>query len=333
MRVFGRVFGRLLARSRGAARVGSGLAVVVTVAGASVGVAHAGPDVLADEPRAPVPIIGGEPTEPGEFDGVVAVVAGSGLCTGTVVAPRLILTAAHCLAGLRQDTEVEVYFGEEISATNRVDVVDYGVHPMFCPDCKEDIYDYGYVVIASDFTVPGGFILPITTQEEWDEAMVGGREVTLVGYGEDPEVDSASMGIGRKREVTTTIRRFSDRGLEFYAGGMQQDSCNGDSGGPAFVRVGNGTVRLAGITSRGSNPCGDGGYYGTPYPSLCWVRDETDVDLIGSLCGACDCLDIDDDDDDGCAIAPARDLDDGEPLALLVVLATLQRVRSRRRRG
>lgn len=278
-----------------------------------------------------MPIVGGEPTDPGEFDGVVAVVAGSGLCTGTVVAPRLVLTAAHCLAGLRQDTEVEVYFGQEITATNRVGVEDYGVHPMFCPDCKEDIYDYGFIVITTDFMVPGGFILPITTQEEWDEAMVDGREVTLVGYGKDPEVDALNEGIGRKREVSTTIRRFSDRGLEFYAGGMQQDSCEGDSGGPAFVRVGDGTMRLAGITSRGSNPCGDGGYYGTPYPALCWVRDQTDIDMIGPACAACDCLEIDQDEDEGCAIARAPERDDGEPLALLVVLAGLQRIRSRRR--
>jgi V8-like Glu-specific endopeptidase len=304
---------------------------MVTVSWASVGVAHAAPGDLTQPPPAPVPIVGGEPTDPGEFDGVVAVVAGSGLCTGTVVAPRLVLTAAHCLAGLRQDTEVEVYFGQEITATNRVGVEDYGVHPMFCPDCKEDIYDYGFIVITTDFMVPGGFILPITTQEEWDEAMVDGREVTLVGYGKDPEVDALNEGIGRKREVSTTIRRFSDRGLEFYAGGMQQDSCEGDSGGPAFVRVGDGTMRLAGITSRGSNPCGDGGYYGTPYPALCWVRDQTDIDMIGPACAACDCLEIDQDEDEGCAIARAPERDDGEPLALLVVLAGLQRIRSRRR--
>jgi len=307
---------------------GSSLGLLVL---ARLGDVHAAPE-LTNAPPPPIPIVGGEPTEPGDFDGVVAVVAGSGLCTGTVVAPRLVLTAAHCLAGLRQDTEVEVYFGEEITATNRVDVEDYGVHPMFCPDCKEDIYDYGYVVIASDFTVPGGFLLPITTQEEWDEAMVGGREVTLVGYGEDPDVDAVNMGIGRKRQVTTTIRRFSDRGLEFYAGGMQQDSCNGDSGGPAFIRVGSGALRLAGITSRGSNPCGDGGYYGTPYPALCWVRDETGVDLIGSNCSECDCLHIEThEDDEGCSVARPRGGDEPLAFSLLVVLATLQRWRMRRR--
>ncbi len=313
-------------------RLWSRLGVFVAVTCSSLGIAHAAPAGLA-APALPDPIVGGEPTEPGEFDGVVAIVAGSGLCTGTVVAPRLVLTAAHCLADVDDDTMVDVYFGEQIESTNKVAGVEFGAHPMFCPDCKEDIYDYGYVVIASDFTVPGGFILPITEQDEWDQAMVEGREVTLVGYGEDPDVDSADMGIGRKRKVTTTIRRFSDRGLEFYAGGMQQDSCNGDSGGPAFIRVGDGTVRLAGITSRGSNPCGNGGYYGTPYPGLCWVRDETGVDLIGPACAACDCLDIaPPGDDEGCGCThPRREHDDVGALALLVVLGVVRTVRKRRR--
>ena len=81
---------------------------------------------------------------------------------------------AHCLAGLRQDTEVEVYFGAEINSANRVAVEDYGVHPMFCPDCKEDIYDYGFVVITNDLdfsailaagAVDGPSVVQIRTQD------------------------------------------------------------------------------------------------------------------------------------------------------------------------
>ncbi len=275
-------------------------------------------------------IIGGEPTEPGEFDGVVAVQAGTGLCSGTVVAPRLILTAAHCLADLEPGEEVLVHFGDQID-DGTVATTRWGAHPRFCPDCDGDLFDYGYVELGTDFTLPGGYTLPIATQAEWDEAMAKGTEVILVGYGEDPGSATGAVGIGTKRKVWTTIRRFSDGGLEFYAGGDQQDTCNGDSGGPAFVQVATGELRLAGITSRGSNPCGNGGYYGAPYPALCWVRDQTGVDFVGDACASCTCLDTSPPGDGSdCAIAAPGE--HGDPSWLLVLLAMPLGPRALRRR-
>ncbi len=276
------------------------------------------------------PIIGGQVTEPGEFDGVVAIQAGNGLCTGTVVAPRLVLTAAHCLDHLSSDADVVVHYGQEINQMT-IQATGWGVHPQFCPDCKEDIYDYGYVEIGADFNVPGGYTLPVATQEEWDQAMTPGKEVTLVGYGDSSDDGAVQGGIGIKRKVTTTIRKISPAGLEFYAGGNEQDSCNGDSGGPAFVRVASGALRLAGITSRGSSPCGNGGYYGAPYPALCWIRDETDVDFLGFECANCDCIDTAPPGDDSrCAVAGTPRFDDAR--AWLVSLAVVHVVGRRRRR-
>lgn len=273
------------------------------------------PSDLATRARPPQPIVGGEPTGPQEFDGVVAIVAGQGLCTGTVVAPRLVLTAGHCLRDLPSSTEVEVFYGDQLSGGMSVQAESWGVHPEFCADCKDDIHDYGYVALGADFTVPGGFLLPIVDQTEWDEAMVNDGEVTIVGYGEDPAVPDS---IGIKRKVTTKIRSFTPEGLEFFAGGDDRDSCQGDSGGPAFVRLSDGTWRLAGITSRGSSPCGDGGFYGTPYAALCWVRNETDVDLLNGTCDTCDCLDTSPPDEGGCTIEPRGDRPLGGLLPLLL---------------
>ena len=245
-----------------------------------------------------VEIVGGTETGEGEFDPVVAILAHQGLCTGTVVSNKVVMTAAHCLAGLDFGQEVWVFWGPELSQNRRVQAVRWGVHPDFCADCKEDIHDYGFVEIGAEFT---GIDLmrPLATQAEWDATMRAGGEVILVGYGEDPENGSVDKGLGIKRQVTTTIARFSENELEFFAGGNDHDSCQGDSGGPAFVRLPDGTLRLAGITSRGSDPCGDGGFYGTPYPALCWLADETGVDLRLDGCGTCDCLDTTQPGDDG----------------------------------
>lgn len=284
---------------------------------------------LQASPPPVVPIIGGEPTAPGEFDGVVAIQAGNGLCSGTVVAPRLVLTAAHCLDQLDDNSTVIVHYGDEVDQ-GTVAAVSWDSHPRFCPDCKEDLYDFGYVEIASDFVVPGGYQVPIASQLEWDEAIHAGAEVILVGFGDDPGAEGDTIGI--KRKVTTTIGKLTPAGLEFYAGGNLRDSCNGDSGGPAFARMGNGELRLAGITSRGSNPCGKGGYYGAPYAALCWLRDETGVDFVGGACANCDCIDTaPPDDDKGCSIASPPST--SWSAAMLVLFGVGFVGRTRRRRG
>ncbi|MBL8941970.1 MAG: S1 family peptidase [Myxococcales bacterium] len=304
--------------------------LIIAGAGASTvaSTARAEGDLRAPTPV--TPIVGGEVTDSGDFDGVVALQAGNGLCSGTVVAPRLILTAAHCLANLGDNEQVIVHYGDEINQ-GTVAATNWAAHPRFCPDCKEDLFDYGYVELGTDFNVPGGYTLPIATQVEWDEAMAEGEAITLVGFGEDPDAVGGSAGIGVKRQVDTTIRRLSDAGLEFYAGGDHRDSCNGDSGGPAFVRVASGAIRLAGITSRGSNPCGDGGYYGAPYPALCWVRDETGVDFVGGACANCDCIDTSPPDEDSkCGVAPSGRGDDLRWLAALVVIPLGRRILRRR---
>lgn len=269
---------------------GFSLAAGLWLAAASVS------DVTTKPPG--VEIVGGAQTVDGEFDPVVAILAHQGLCTGTVVSETIVLTAGHCLAGLDFGQEVWVFWGPELSQNRRVRAVRWGVHPEFCSDCKEDIFDYGFVEIEAEFTGIE-FMRPIATQVEWDETMRAGAEVILVGYGEDPDNGSVDAGLGIKRQVATEISKFSDGELEFFAGGDDRDSCQGDSGGPAFVRVADGTFRLAGITSRGSDPCGDGGYYGTPYPALCWLADETGVDLRADGCGTCDCLDTSQPGDDG----------------------------------
>ena len=108
--------------------------------------------------------------------------------------------------------------------------------------------------------------------------MAGAEEVELVGFGyNDP---NRPVGFGTKRQVTAPILKLptdTDLGslpttlgfhpeYEMVAGrkALGKDTCNGDSGGPAYIRQA-GAFVVAGLTSRATLSatvnCGDGGIY------------------------------------------------------------------------
>lgn len=308
------------------------------------------PGELTAAPTSAQPIIGGELVPLEAWQSVVAIVgidaglnsATAHLCTGVLLDSQTALTAAHCLAEAETFDQVLVVFGDSIytiDPNRRTTAIETGGHPDYCFDdgCKEDAYDYGYVVLA-DPVLGVELVPPLVDQAEWDELMVEGREVTLVGFGasrdtsEDGDAPLAMGEVGYKREVTTKITDFSATGIEFVAGSEGRDTCNGDSGGPVFAQLASGEWRVVGITSRGKSPCGSGhGIYGVPYAALPWIRDETGVDLLPAECADAGCLDTAPAKSRGCSIAGDLGAPTQAPVGLgLVVLAAALGLRRRR---
>jgi MYXO-CTERM domain-containing protein len=232
------------------------------------------------------------------------------LCSGTLIAPRIVLTAAHCIPPELEASKIAVYFGSRMTSHQQASVKRFGIHPDACvEDCDPEAHDFAFLEINEDVH---GFDLipPLTTQEEWDEAMIVGQPVTLVGFGavRDAEEENAAPlredERGYKRFVTTRIAKFTSHKLELLAGETGKDTCGGDSGGPAFVQLADKSWRQVGVTSRGVRPCGTGrGYYGVPYFVLPWLRDETGVDLLPADCADADCIDVSS-EGCGCRAAP-----------------------------
>jgi V8-like Glu-specific endopeptidase len=164
------------------------------------------------------------------------------LCTGTLVAPKVVLTAAHCLDAFGEDGAYEVAFGASLAADGAkfVWVRRSKAHPGYVEDTHEN--DVALLELDEPAPTP-----PATTTVA---TLKVGARARIVGFGET-RVDGEPPGI--KRTGDTTIDSVSEK--DFRASPLPSMSCAGDSGGPVFVTDDSGVETLAGITVRGDPAC------------------------------------------------------------------------------
>lgn len=208
------------------------------------GPASQGLDELEPSTEARDDIVGGSATS--EFPAAGALTRyGSPHCTGTVVGKRTVLTAAHCLEGVSASS-LKFVIGPSLgSAEAVVPVASITPHPDY--DSQALVNDIGIVTLAADAPVAPMKLLP-----SMDSSWVG-QSLTFVGYG---ITSGYGGGSGVKRKVTMPVSKVLATRFEYQTAG--KNTCNGDSGGPAFAEVG-GEWFVAGVTSYGDAGCK---YYG-----------------------------------------------------------------------
>jgi secreted trypsin-like serine protease len=212
----------------------------------------------SDEEPTESAIIGG--TRTGAYPAVMLLFAGDlatgagSLCTATVIAPRVLLTAAHCVAAdeVGPDAEFAVFTGTDFDAKNgRLLTVSSVMHdPAFDARRLEAGHDVGAVILASAVGTR-----PIAVNRGTDPQTLIGQPVRLVGYGVNDGAHQTGSGVKR---VTTTALHGVDAHL-LAIGDGDHGTCQGDSGGPAFMSIG-GVQTLVGVTSFGEVGCSRGGY-------------------------------------------------------------------------
>lgn len=206
------------------------------------------------------PIIGGaaNPGDPSIVFLGVSFAAGEGLCTATLIAPRVIVTAKHCICDTATGApvsaaSVQVGVGADISsgtAYGRVSEVR-----TTAGACSEDVSTlFGRDIAVLLLAAPGSLTpIPIVR----DRPVNVGDTVTAIGYGVrvagyDPgSVPPGAAGV--KMRTTAPV-------IEVVATELAVDgptTCYGDSGGPALTSDG----RVAGVVSRGEGYCTGMGIY------------------------------------------------------------------------
>lgn len=224
--------------------------------------AIAPPGGLTTPDPEPLHVTGGQDVMTCGWPDTVAVTGGGGLCTGSLVHPRVVVYAAHC-----GDGDKTIRFNEDSNSGLSVGTDFCMTNPEYLGTTNQG-QDWAFCVLTEEVTE-----IPVTPPLYGCgiDMIEAGQSVIIAGFG-----DSNMGSAGTKRWAQAQIN--SSLGNTANIGGDGTSTCQGDSGGSAFVEMDDGSWRAISMVSTGVG-CGSAGVHALMHPAIPWIEEHSGYDI------------------------------------------------------
>ena len=214
-------------------------------------------------------------------------------CSGVIVHSNLILTAGHCMEGLKQLTKkLRISNGKNTKSINLVQILK---HPLYKnikngKKSQSDIqYDFAFIQTKDDLTELFGLSssdLPMILENRAATKAEAAGSSSIMAYGFGTTSNSTNA-VGVKKQLSMSTKYVSS--LNFIKAVSLEKGrgvCGGDSGGGLFSIKASGQV-LVGIVSgiMKGEKCGDKdswAAYTLVSDHVCWIQKQTNIKLSAS---------------------------------------------------
>ncbi|CAN5912592.1 hypothetical protein BH11MYX2_BH11MYX2_02510 [soil metagenome] len=175
-------------------------------------------------------------------------------CTAVLVAPKVLLTAAHCGdATDHPNYTYGIFPGDDAGNKNLVQIIPFlktvtavHPHPSYTPDLPFSA-DYDIAIVELQDALP---VAPLPMRTTTVTSSIVNTPAQIIGYGQ-----TTYMQFNQKRYSATTVVTAVE-GDTIVVGDSAKRSCLGDSGGPALIGG-----EVAGIDSYGPTGCNGAAHY------------------------------------------------------------------------
>jgi secreted trypsin-like serine protease len=207
-------------------------------------------------------VVGGDLVPDSRFPWMVRLSMG---CGGALTAPRVVLTAGHCVTGSGPDDSIGVTAGVT-DLGSAAAITARSVRVIRAPGFRDETRGDDWAVIQLDHPIerptlpltrgPAGDAGPFTIMGWGQISEVSLRQQTKLRYASVPIVPDRACAAEYKK---AGVQLVADE--QICAGGHGADTCQGDSGGPMVRRNRSGDWAQVGIVSWGLG-CARAGFPG-----------------------------------------------------------------------